>query len=491
MYSRLKLPDFLSESMAWNPPALDGGPTWDPHGNLEYHSPSPSTNLMDDMDTAQRDKETQPVPSAPHNLESNSRADGIDSAVADVIDVPDGGALAWRTVLGAWLVFIPLGSTFTFGVFEDFYTRDYLINHSPSSISWIGSFQLMLRFLLSPIAGKLFDDGRFHALEISGGLLHVFSVFMLSLAKSGHYYQYFSRAPRQGVGMNLASALTFVPTLGIVVHHFKHRRGLASGIVLSGTSIGATFLPISEPSHLLPRIGFAQAVRASGAIAPPCLLLGNLLMRTRLPPRRQSPTTNTNIKSPPIDAPYMWAVFGFFLCLLGVYFPVIYIQLFGVQHHVDSTLAFYSVAIMNAAGGFARVGINHLGDVYGPFNVQTLCSLCTGGMIWAMLSIQDGASLVIISIVYGAFSGAWLSMGFACFASLARGPEEVGARSGIAMALVSVGVLISSPIQGALLSDKLNWINPVGFSGSLMFAGGLCFFITRAMKSKGNSTWRL
>jgi len=181
----------------------------------------------------------------------------------------------------------------------------------------------------------------------------------------------------------------------------------------------------------------------------------------------------------------------FFLSLLGIYFPVVYIQFFGIQHRVDSNLAFYSVAIMNAAGGFARIVVNYLGDVYGPFNVQTLCTLFTGGMIWAMLGVHDGASLVVISIMYGAFSSAWLSMGFACFASLARGPEEVGARAGIALALVSVAVLISAPIQGALLTDKFAWIRPAGFTGSTMFAGAVCFFITRTIQCRKGSTWRV
>jgi MFS family permease len=45
--------------------------------------------------------------------------------------------------------------------------------------------------------------------------------------------------------MGLGLGLTFLPSVGITVHHFKRRRGLASGIVMSGSAIGATVFPIS------------------------------------------------------------------------------------------------------------------------------------------------------------------------------------------------------------------------------------------------------
>ncbi|KAJ7716663.1 MFS general substrate transporter [Mycena maculata] len=413
---------------------------------------------------------------------------GSPTSGTDEIVIPDGGFEAWRTIVGAWLVLLgTFGYVYTFGVYEDFYVQEYLADHSPSSVSWIGSFQLMMPFLCGPISGKIFDDGGFHALEIGGGLIFTFSVFMLSLAKPGQYYQIFLA---QAVGMGIGLGMTFLPTLGIVVHHFRRRRGLASGIALSGSSIGATIFPIMF-NNLVPKLGFGRTIRATGAIIPPCLVIGNCLMRTRLPPRsKRPPGPAPDIKSFFFDPPYLWAVLGMFFSLLGLYFPIIYIQLFSVQHKVDSTLAFYSVAILNVAGAFVRILANHLGDVFGPFNVQLTCSVCCGAIIWAMLSIHDAASLVIISLLYGAFSSAWLSLAFACFASLARRPEEVGARTGVALALVSVGVLVSAPIQGALLKDSFVWINAVGFATSVMFAGAGCFVITRTLRARQTGNWR-
>lgn len=45
--------------------------------------------------------------------------------------------------------------------------------------------------------------------------------------------------------MGIGLGLTFVPSMSILVMHFERRRALASGIALSGSSIGAVVFPIS------------------------------------------------------------------------------------------------------------------------------------------------------------------------------------------------------------------------------------------------------
>ncbi|KAK1218845.1 hypothetical protein PQX77_018461 [Marasmius sp. AFHP31] len=357
--------------------------------------------------------------------------------------VPDGGRDAWMTVLGSWFVlFGAFGYLYAFGVYEDYYTRVYLTNHTPSSIAWIGSFQLMMPFALGVVSGKLFDEGHFHIVQVVGGLLFAFSLFMLSLAQPGKYYQIFLS---QGLGMGIGLGLIFVPSVGIMVHHFKKRKGLASGVALSGASVGSIIFPIML-NNLIPSVGFAQAVRATAYIVLGTLIIGNCLMRTRLPPRRKrrNQTPPPDIRSFLKDPPYMFAVLGALIASLGFYFPVIYLQLYSVTHSVDRNLAFYSLAILNGASAIGRVLGNYLADIYGAFNIQVPCTVAIGALVWAVLGVNDSGSLIAVSILYGIFSGAWLALAFACFSSLSSGPEEVGARTGLGLALSSVGSLADS-----------------------------------------------
>ncbi|KAF7358293.1 MFS general substrate transporter [Mycena venus] len=271
-----------------------------------------------------------------------------DVATAPQMSVPDGGLVAWTTIAGAWLIlFATSGYMFSFGVYEDFYVLEYLSNHSPSSIAWIGSFQLMSPFLLGIFSGKLFDDGHFHALQICGGTVFTLSLFMLSLAKPQQYYQIFLS---QGVGMGFGLGCTYLPSASIVSHHFAKRRGLASGIALSGGAVGSAVFPIML-NHLLPRIGFGQAVRATAYVVLGCVVAGNVMMKTRFRAHyKRADAGGSRMWGFLTDAPYMLTVLGLSLANVGNFFPLTYIQLYAEQHSVSSSASFYSITSINAAG---------------------------------------------------------------------------------------------------------------------------------------------
>ncbi|KAF7302289.1 MFS general substrate transporter [Mycena indigotica] len=393
----------------------------------------------------------------------------------------EGGVRGWMTIAGGWLVlFATFGTVYSFGVYEEFYVFRYLPNHTSSSIAWIGSFQLMMPYLLGIVSGKLFDNGYFHHLEIVGGLLFTFSLFMLSLAKPLQYYQIFLS---QGLGMGIGAGLIFVPTISVTSHHFAKRRALAMGILLTGISAGSTIFPIML-NHLIPKIGFGPAVRASGYIVLPFSIVGNLLMRTGPLRSKRAPP---DLKSFFRDVPYLWAILGSLLSTFGVYMPLIYVQLYAVQHSVGANLAFYSIAIMNGTSAFGRVAANYLADIYSPFGLQVFCTLGTAATIWAVLGIHDSGSLIVVSIFYGIFSGAWLALSLACLASLARTPDEVGARAGIALAFASFGSLGAAPIQGALLTRHFHWVRAVTFAATIVMASAVCFvFMTILIRRRSS-----
>ncbi|KAF7373785.1 MFS general substrate transporter [Mycena sanguinolenta] len=215
--------------------------------------------------------------------------------------------------------------------------------------------------------------------------------------------------------MGIGSALTFLPSITVLYHHFKRHHGLASGIALSGSSIGAAIFPIVTSSRA------SDSLPPSASAVPSLGHASSLATSSCAPASRQSckiPQGQTieRVKSFFVHAPYVWGIIGFLLGFLGLYFPVVYIQLFSLQHGIDPSLAFYSVTMLNAFGTFFRLLGTYSTDVYGPFTVMVICSLGVGGMIWAMLGI----------LLYGTFYSTWLALGFPCSTSLAKGPEEIG-----------------------------------------------------------------
>ncbi|KAJ8518626.1 hypothetical protein ONZ45_g4304 [Pleurotus djamor] len=337
--------------------------------------------------------------------------------------VPEGGRQAWLSVIGgSMILFCTFGVVQSFGVYQDYY-KTILNEHTPSEISWIGSVQVFFLFALGLPAGKLFDEGYFHHTVISGSVIYIVSLFLLSLAKPHHYYQFILA---QGVGMGVGMGLMFLPSLTLTSHYFRKKRSTAMGVVLAGSSIGGCLYPILL-NNVFSKSGFGWGVRAVGFLDLGLLIFANLLMKTRLPSRKARPPQKpVEFKKIIFDLPYMVFVAGSFLVFWGLFFPFFYLQFFATQHHVTPVLVKYSITIMNASSVFGRTIPNFLGDKFGPFNVMIPSTVISGGLIYAMFGASTTGGLITFAILYGFFSGGFVSLCTPAAALFANDLSEMG-----------------------------------------------------------------
>ncbi|CCL98733.1 uncharacterized protein FIBRA_00738 [Fibroporia radiculosa] len=436
---------------------------------------------------------------------------------------PDGGIRAWSTVAGAWMVqFSTFGfvipfpcsrlSSHTVSVDTSVHlasTKTIIQpNFSPNkplptsgavpaqsnvdtlilspARSWIGSLQLCLMYAPGVLVGRAFDAGYFHHLEIFGSLLYVFCIFMLSLAKPQQYYQVFLS---QAVGMGIGLGMTFLPSLSIVSQHFKKRRALAIGIVVSGSSAGGIVFPIMlNYLFLSSRVNFATAVRASGAVVGGLLLVGNCLMRTR--PLVKSGTARVKwveMKDTIWDGAYLWSIAGAFFTSLGVYVPLFYLQLFASDHGVDARITTYCLAIMNAGSILGRLIPPFLADRLGVYNMLLPSIFMCAALIFSMFGATTSAGVILVGLLFGFSSGAYISLIPSLLVSLCNNMGELGIKMGCAYTVVAVAMLTGNPIAGALLgqghgnSQSLTWWPALVFTGLCALLGLLFVFISRAL----------
>ena len=145
-------------------------------------------------------------------------------------------------------------------------------------------------------------------------------------------------------------------------------------------------------NKLLASHGFGQAIRALGYLVAGLLLVAQLLVRTRLPGRRQRagpPPPPIDMKTIVTDAPYLFAVAGIFMAMrasrrgrddadmlpVALFAPIcaqlcalttltfdVFSQLYALSNGVDPNLAFYSLSILNAGSVFGRVVPNFAAD---------------------------------------------------------------------------------------------------------------------------------
>ncbi|KIM38501.1 hypothetical protein M413DRAFT_242415 [Hebeloma cylindrosporum] len=399
--------------------------------------------------------------------------------IVDSSHFPEGGVRAWLAVTGAFLVqFTGFGYINSFGVYQDFYVREYLTASTPSEIGWIGGVQVFLNFSLGAFTGRLFDRGYFYHLMISGVVIHAISVFTLSLSQKNVYYQVFLT---NGVGVGLASGLTYTASLAIPGHYFRRRRSLAVGIISSGSALGAVIHPIMLNRLINGPVGFHSAVKISAAINVFLLVVAACLTRTRLPPKElQRFPIMQWLKEPGYLAFFVSAIF----CFMGLFFPVFYLQLNAITHGVDRKFAFYALSILNASSFFGRTIPAAIAHKFGVFNLGTVFTIGTGTIILSMIGVKDLAGTVTFSIIFGLFSGACIALTPAMIAHLANDANEFGTRLGLYFGFGGILGLFATPISGALLTSQYHWVHPILLAGISMIMTGVLYVIARHFVSK-------
>ncbi|EIM86991.1 MFS general substrate transporter [Stereum hirsutum FP-91666 SS1] len=381
--------------------------------------------------------------------------------------------------------FVTSGYVNAFGVYQDFYTREFITNESTSTISWIGSTNNLLVFGGGLIFGRIFDAGYFRSMLAGGSLLFIFCLFMISLTQPNHWYQNFLA---QGIGLGAAQGLLYLPSLAVIGQHFEKKRTFVMGIVASGAAVGGIIHPIMLNQLFNGSVGFHNGVRTSAAMNGFLLIVANVLMIRR--GVEQEVNHDTPATDPPakkwyqffLDPDYGTAVAGNFLFFLGGYFPLFYLQLSAVTHGIDPTLAFYSISIMNAANLPGRLLPNRFASRLGVHNQMIVSAAVCGAFCFLFLVMKNVASLVLIAIIYGFASGAYVSLLAPMLSGLADSVNEIGTRMGTCFAIGGVATFVGPPIMGALLTSKYIWLRPSVFSGACVGAGVLLMIIARHFK---------
>ncbi|KAF8547578.1 MFS general substrate transporter [Imleria badia] len=419
-------------------------------------------------DTVQRPKSPvdNPLLSSPH-------------AVADT-DLPEGGMEAWCTVFGAFLAQSCGFGRYTnsFGVYQAFYTQQYLQDESSSAVSWIGSLATFLVTGVGPMCGPLFDKGYFHHVYIAGAILQSLSIFMLSLIEPGQYYQVLLV---QGLLSGIGQGLMYVPSFAILSHHFKRRRTTMMSIVASGVALGGIVNTIMLNQLLNGPIGFKMGVRISAAFITGLLFLSCILVRTRYSAVRQEAASVNFWKATKkcfVEVPSLLTIIGFTLFQVAYMYPFFYFQVDSLRHGLSASFSFYSLVVINVGSFVSRFAAGTVLPFVGVIDLTIVTTVVCGFLIIGMIWLGSVGSVVVLGVLYGLFSGMNVAM-MAPMLGLTSDPAELGVRMGVGFAITGLGGLVGSPICGALLTSRYLWWAPALFCGATAFVGGVLFVAVR------------
>lgn len=171
------------------------------------------------------------------------------------------------------------------------------------------------------------------------------------------------------------------------------------------------------------------------------------------------------------EPPYTFFTIGLFFAFMGLYTPIFYVQTYAIQEKImDTNLAFYMLPILNAASIFGRVVPNFFADKTGPLNMLVPCALAAAILAFGWIGIMTTPGLIVFAILYGFFSGAYVSLPPTALVSLSPDLRVIGTRMGMSFAISALGLLVGTPVSGAILNSTGHFLGPQLLAGSTILA---------------------
>ena len=153
------------------------------------------------------------------------------------------------------------------------------------------------------------------------------------------------------------------------------------------------------------------------------------------------------------ELPFVLYLLGIFVLYAGYFVPLFYVAAYASTHlHTTSDTAFYLLAVTNAGAFFGRLLPGLCPKPFATMETLPLATAAAGISVLAWIGVEDVPGFVVFCVAFGALSGIIITLTTVMIPVLS--PEtlegKVGTRLGMAYAAIGVGILIGSPIAGAV-----------------------------------------
>jgi MFS family permease len=205
----------------------------------------------------------------------------INDAEAPTKREKGGSIRRWMVVAGSmtsiWATYGLLASN---GVLLSYWTSNQLSGLPHSSTAWINGVHLFLTLFLGSPIGIIFDKHGSNILMITGSVIYLAGIF--GMAESSQFWHFMvTYGILGGTGCSILSTVA----ISVLGHWFDEGKGLATGIVMLGGSLGGVMFPlVLRP--LFEKIGWSWSIRALGLFITVLVALGLLSVRSRKSIRR-------------------------------------------------------------------------------------------------------------------------------------------------------------------------------------------------------------
>lgn len=385
----------------------------------------------------------------------------------------------WWVVAAAFAVtLLGFGCAYTFSAFVASLQKDF--GASRGSVSLVFSLAGFLYFALGSVSGPLADRFGARPLAVAGMALAALGLATAAAANNlaEVYIAY-------GLGVGLGVGCSYVPVVGAVQRWFVRRRGLASGLAVSGIGVGTLVMP-PLASFLIAALGWRDAYLALGGLT--LLAGGGMALMIEDDPRDRGlhpdgdPLPRRALPAKSMGSPLRAAVrsrrfIGLYAaCLIssfGVFVPFVHLVPYARDLGLAQSSAVLLLGLIGLGSTAGRFFLGGLADQMGRRHalLATFVGMAAALGIWAVAS--RFWSLAAFAFAYGIVYGGWVALLPALVADYFGG-RNVSGIIGILYTSVAFGTLIGPSAAGYAFDLSHSYTLPIlASSCANMIAAGI------------------
>jgi OFA family oxalate/formate antiporter-like MFS transporter len=405
-----------------------------------------------------------------------------------------------RTIFYGWIivacvfviVFVVFGSAYSFSTFFESLQMEF--HTSRSSVSFVFSIAGFLYFSLGALSGQIAD--RFGSRRVIIFGLIVVSISYLLASRVQSMWQIYA-VYGLGIGIGIGSA--YVPSMGVIQRWFVKRRGLASGIAVTGIGLGTLGMPVFSAA-LIHWGGWRTAYLVMGILVFICGVSAALFINES-PERRglvadgvdvQADSTNSSHETfktkatirtreislkDALHAKPFWLLYaGSFSFCLGLFIPFVHLIPFSNDLGLPNSTGVMLFSLIGVGSTAGRFLLGSIADRFGRRSSLAFMYAGAAATFAWWLVAADVWQLAIFALIFGACYGGYVAILPAVTADYFSGPNISGI-IGTLFTSVAVGNLIGPPIAGFIFDQLQSYTIPILASMIASLIAAVCAFI--------------
>ncbi|CAO3631942.1 unnamed protein product [Cunninghamella blakesleeana] len=361
------------------------------------------------------------------------------------------------------------------GVMQNYYMHNVFGESQVLNLSFVGTICLISINLFGPLSQILTSTFGSRVVLIVGTLC-----VTLGLILAGFSTQIWHLYLTQGVLFGIGASLMYCTIMSVAPLWFNKKRGMALGVVASGSGIGGLVIPfIMTPIN--ESLGPGWTYRILGFICLGCDMIAIIFVKPRIAQKIQKKKLKDIIQLSVLkDINFLIFCIGSMVALFGYFIPYFFLPSYATFKGLSYSQGGHLVAVSSGCNFVGRLIAGYSADKVGKLNTNIIFTVMGGlssFLIWTFA--ESYGTLMAYSAVFGIFCGSYFALLSPITAHL-LGFERFP--TGLSIMLISNVVSVFGPNIASAIENGVDsppYFSYKMFAGTAYILGALILFILK------------